>query len=125
MARRNFRSLARPFAASEPALETADPPEPEELVRGGEAAAFSGAPVEVEEVEARTAASDAQGHPAPVEGKLVTGADVARVLGVSRQRVHQLRAEGQGPEPVVRLQRGALWDRDSVERWATTRSRVR
>jgi hypothetical protein len=70
MPRRSFRSLARPLAASEPALESASPPEPETLDRGSETAARSGAPVEVEEVEGRTAArGPSHGHPAPVEGE--------------------------------------------------------
>ena len=71
MPRRSLRTLARPFAASEPALETVDPPELARSHSGDETAdPAQGAPVEVEGSERRSAASDpSRRHPAPVEGE--------------------------------------------------------
>lgn len=55
------------------------------------------------------------GRDIPVVGAL----EASRLLGVSRQRFYQLRAEQEEfPEPVARLPRGAVWDRSAVERWA-------
>ena len=55
------------------------------------------------------------------ELELLRGSDVARVLGVSRQRVHQLVVEGQAPEPAITLPWGPLWARQDIDRWAEER----
>lgn len=39
------------------------------------------------------------------------------MLGVSKQRVHQLLASGRFPRPVARLSAGLFWDRADIERW--------
>jgi predicted DNA-binding transcriptional regulator AlpA len=44
--------------------------------------------------------------------------DIARLLGVSKQRVHQLASEGLLPAPVGRDSRGRLWSRQEVQAWA-------
>jgi predicted DNA-binding transcriptional regulator AlpA len=44
--------------------------------------------------------------------------DVAELLGVTKQRVHQLSAESGFPVPVAEDVRGRLWDRRDVEAWA-------
>lgn len=50
---------------------------------------------------------------------LVSGPEIARLLGVSRQRVHQLAAGNpQFPKPLYRLGVGSLWTRSAIERFA-------
>lgn len=44
--------------------------------------------------------------------------EIARYLGVSKQRVHQL-ADGQGfPRPAKRLPSGRLWEAFAIDEWA-------
>jgi predicted DNA-binding transcriptional regulator AlpA len=46
-------------------------------------------------------------------------AEIAELLGVSRQRVHQLRREHDDfPEPVIERTRAIFWLRKDVEAWA-------
>lgn len=53
--------------------------------------------------------------------ELASAADAAVLLGVSRQRVHQLAtAHPRFPRPVARPASGPLWTRDAVERFAST-----
>lgn len=54
---------------------------------------------------------------------LVGLSDIATALGVSRQRVLQLRQREDFPEPVGETANGAIWDMDSIRLWA--RSSVR
>lgn len=55
---------------------------------------------------------------------LVGVAEIAEMLGVTRQRVHQLtRMEG-FPEPEAVLSAGTIWRRDNIERWAHTTGRL-
>lgn len=44
-------------------------------------------------------------------------AEVADMLGVSRQRVHQLAARPSFPKPVAVLAAGTIWRRVDIERW--------
>lgn len=53
-------------------------------------------------------------------GDLVGAADIARRLGVSRQRVGQLRERPDFPRPVARLGLGQLWRWSEVSTWMTT-----
>jgi prophage regulatory protein len=54
--------------------------------------------------------------------ELLGASDVARLLGVSRQRVYQLLEEREDfPRPAAELARGALWRRHEVEAWARAR----
>ena len=49
-------------------------------------------------------------------------AEIAVLLGVSRQRVLQLlREPGDFPQPVAVLKMGNVWDAAAVRRWATGR----
>lgn len=49
---------------------------------------------------------------------LVAGPEVADILAVNRQRVHQLAAEHpRFPTPLYRLGVGSLWDRAAIERF--------
>lgn len=49
--------------------------------------------------------------------ELVGAAEIADMLGVSRQRVHQLAAKPGFPAPVARLSAGMFWRRHDIERW--------
>ena len=52
----------------------------------------------------------------PDTPELMAASDVAELLGVSRQRVHQLaRDHPQFPAPYVRLGSGPIWSRPAVE----------
>jgi predicted DNA-binding transcriptional regulator AlpA len=53
---------------------------------------------------------------------LVGATDIARTLGVSRQRVYQLAEQPGFPQPAARLARGALWSRVEIEAWRDARS---
>jgi predicted DNA-binding transcriptional regulator AlpA len=50
--------------------------------------------------------------------------EVAKVLGISRQRVDQLsNSDPDFPEPVAELGRGRVWARASIEAWAKATGR--
>ena len=52
---------------------------------------------------------------------LVSGPEAAEILGVSRQRVHQLATENRHfPMPAYRLGVGSLWLRTAIERFSET-----
>lgn len=54
---------------------------------------------------------------------LVGSQEIARMLGVSRQRVQQLIARDDFPEPDVKLAMGKVWKRADVESWAKAHGR--
>ncbi len=45
-------------------------------------------------------------------------AEVAEILGVSRQRVAKLRDRNDFPDPIGQIAQGPIWDLDEVEAWA-------
>ncbi len=49
--------------------------------------------------------------------------EVAELLGVSRERVRQLRSEPAFPEPVAELQATPLWRRGDITAWDANRRR--
>lgn len=51
----------------------------------------------------------------PDTPELLAATDVAEVLGVSRQRVHQLAERRDFPAPYVRLGSGPVWTRPAIE----------
>jgi predicted DNA-binding transcriptional regulator AlpA len=52
---------------------------------------------------------------------LVGAGEVCELLGVSRQRLHQIRHEkADFPKPIVELAAGPLWTRPAIESWAST-----
>lgn len=53
---------------------------------------------------------------------LLGATDVARLLGVSRQRVYQLAERTDFPRPVAVLARGRMWERGQIEAWARGRT---
>ncbi len=50
--------------------------------------------------------------------------EIAELLGVSRQRAHQLAASHGFPEPVARLAQGPVWETAEVEKWARETGRL-
>ena len=46
---------------------------------------------------------------------LVGTTEVAELLGVTRQRIHELRKAGRFPEPMVELAAGPIWLRPAIE----------
>lgn len=48
---------------------------------------------------------------------LVGLAEVAEILGVNRQRAHQIAYTKGFPDPVARLAMGPVWLREDVEQW--------
>lgn len=56
--------------------------------------------------------------------ELAGAAEVAEMLGISRQAVHKLSKGADFPEPVARLKAGAIWERDVIATWAGERGRV-
>ncbi|OKH70256.1 hypothetical protein [Mycobacterium sp. SWH-M5] len=49
--------------------------------------------------------------------ELMSAAEVADELGVTRQRVHQLRATTAFPEPLADLRGGAVWDASAIRKF--------
>ena len=54
--------------------------------------------------------------------ELVGAQEVAELLGVTRQRVHQLAGTEGFPEPAARLSQGSVWKLRHIEKW---RKRIR
>jgi prophage regulatory protein len=53
-------------------------------------------------------------------------AEIAKLLGVSRQRVDQLVRLGAGfPEPVAELEAGRIWLAEDIDKWARAAGRVK
>ncbi len=55
---------------------------------------------------------------------LVSRVEIAQMLGVSPQRVHQLLQTGDFPEPVADLAIGKVWRREDIEAWAERTGRT-
>lgn len=55
---------------------------------------------------------------------LVGTAEIADMLGVTNQRVHQLSETDDFPEPVAVLAAGRIWKRADVEAWARREGRI-
>jgi hypothetical protein len=52
--------------------------------------------------------------------QVVSGPEAGEILGVSKQRVHQLAAtNADSPQPLYEVAAGRLWDRAAVEEFAT------
>lgn len=49
--------------------------------------------------------------------------EIAKLLGVSRQRVQQIVNRDDFPPPVIELAMGKIWRTDDVRLWATSRGR--
>jgi predicted DNA-binding transcriptional regulator AlpA len=57
----------------------------------------------------------------PAAADLMRSADIAGFLGVSRQRVQQLKSSPHFPKPAAQIGRGAVWRRSDIEAWARTK----
>ena len=55
---------------------------------------------------------------APTLPELVSAPVIAELLGISRQRVHQLQSTPGFPAPLVVLRTGPVWDRRAVEAYS-------
>lgn len=55
--------------------------------------------------------------------ELLAATDVAELLGVSRQRVHQLAERPDFPAPYARLGNGPIWTRPTIETFAQSWTR--
>lgn len=60
---------------------------------------------------------------APTLPTLVGAAEVAELLHISRQRVHQLSSRPDFPLPLVTLRMGPLWDQGAIEKFDRSWSR--
>ena len=60
----------------------------------------------------------------PVMHHLVGAQEIGAMLGVSRQRVQQLAARDDFPQPEVTLAMGKVWKRADVEAWARDHGRM-
>jgi predicted DNA-binding transcriptional regulator AlpA len=56
---------------------------------------------------------------------LVGLAEIAQLIGVSRQRADQLARQRDFPEPVAVLAAGRIWRLEDVEAWARTAGRIK
>lgn len=52
---------------------------------------------------------------------LVGTTEVAEILGVTRQRVHQLSVSPDFPRPQIELSAGKIWSREEIDRWVDAR----
>jgi hypothetical protein len=50
--------------------------------------------------------------------------EIAKLLGVSRQRANQLAQREGFPEPIARLAAGPIWEAGAVEQWARDAGRI-
>ena len=53
--------------------------------------------------------------------QVVSSPDAAAILGISRQRLHQIRGNPDFPPPLFQLPTGPIWGRDAIERYGATR----
>jgi hypothetical protein len=74
-------------------------------------------PVGVETITEEEQARRAETSTMPA---LMSAAEVADELGISRQRVHQLRSTAAFPLPLADLRGGAVWDAAAVRKFAQT-----
>ncbi len=56
--------------------------------------------------------------------ELVGVAEIAEMIGVSKQRVHQLASREDFPRPVASLIAGTIWRRDDIVDWARRTGRL-
>lgn len=52
---------------------------------------------------------------------LVGTTEIAELLGVTRQRVHQLASSPDFPRPEIELSAGKIWTREAIEGWLDSR----
>ncbi|MGW5439801.1 helix-turn-helix transcriptional regulator [Nocardia asteroides] len=69
-------------------------------------------------IEVVTEAEHARRADAPTLPELVSAPEVGELLGVSRQRVHQLRSTATFPKPLFELRTGPVWDAVPIRKFA-------
>lgn len=74
----------------------------------------------VERLEAQTSARTHRDLEIPTYPDMLGAAEVAELLGVSKQRVMELRDAGRLPEPISQLRAGPVWVRPAIERFVET-----
>lgn len=95
------------------------------LVRGGHQVAEQLGDPPLLGVESLREDEYARRADAPTLPVLLGASEVAALLGVTRQRVHQLATEHpQFPAPLVRVAMGPLWDERAVEAFARSWART-
>ena len=56
----------------------------------------------------------------------MTASDVAKLLEISRQRVHQIMEKDLTfPAPAATLSVGRVWERSDIEKWARETGRIK
>lgn len=75
-------------------------------------------------VEVITEDEQARRASAPTLPELVSGPEVGDILGVTRQRVHQLRSTSAFPKPLFELRAGPIWDARAIRAFAKTWTRT-
>jgi predicted DNA-binding transcriptional regulator AlpA len=80
-------------------------------------------------IEVITEHEHARRAEAPTMPELMSAAEIAEKLGITRQRVHQLRKSAAFPAPLAELGGGAVWDAAAVQKfvdaWERTPGRPR
>ncbi|RHW24114.1 DNA-binding protein [Nocardioides immobilis] len=56
--------------------------------------------------------------------RLTGTSEIAKPLGVSRQRTSQPAQREDFPEPVARLAAGPIWETTDIERWSRETGRI-
>jgi predicted DNA-binding transcriptional regulator AlpA len=57
--------------------------------------------------------------------ELMASGDIAKLLGITQQRVDQLSRTGKMPEPVATVSLGRIWLRSEIEAWARETGRLK
>lgn len=74
----------------------------------------------IERVEAKSRARAVRDLERPTYPEMLGAAEVADTLGVSRQRVDELRRAGRLPEPIAELRASPVWPRPAIDRFLET-----
>ncbi|MBI3975630.1 MAG: hypothetical protein HY334_04485 [Armatimonadetes bacterium] len=89
-----------------------------ELVRSAfRTVGFPGTP-DIVRVEVETIDEQARRLKEPTLPTFAGISEVAEILGVTRQRAHQLAQTGSFPKPLASLAAGPIWNRHAIERFA-------
>lgn len=59
-----------------------------------------------------------------MNGRLMSTHEIAKLLGVSRQRASQLAQRDDFPEPIARLAACRIWESVAIEQWAREAGRI-
>lgn len=96
-------------------VDTADPISAAEMAHTVISATVPLPPTAIEVI---TEDEQARRAEAPTLPELVSAPEVGELLGVSRQRVHQLRSTPAFPQPLFELRTGPVWDAVPIRKFA-------